>query len=153
MMIISLLLIASCAILNRLGGSKNKNWRRWGIGIALAIYGILTGVTWYYALACIATSQLFRLPITFKGDSIPEHWYNWAWLPIVGFLYGLVPFPLSIPEWTNGLIYAGVFGGIFGIIVALSNIKATADIFKWDRVELVYGALISLIAVLFRRKK
>lgn len=147
---LSILIIPICMILNRLGGSKNKNFRRWGIGVALAFYSILFGCIW--GVFCIGTSQLFRLPITFKGDSIPEFWFNWIWVYIVGFIYGLVPFPLFLlNHWIAGLIAAGVFGIVFGTIVVLSNVKETADIFKWDRVELAYGALIGIIAIIASR--
>lgn len=144
------LLVVICTILNRLGGSINKNYRRLGIGIALAIYGLLLGNWW--ALLCIGTSQLFRAPITLKGDSIPEYWFNWLWLPVAGFLYGLVVFPLSLPSaWLEGLALAGVFSTFFTLIVALSNIRATAEIFKWDRVEILYGLVLGLFAVMLNR--
>lgn len=105
------------------------------------------GVEWYFAILTVATSQIFRLPITLISNGIPKHWFNWIWIFIVGFLFGLVPFPLSLPgAWLNGVLFAGVFGLFFGTIVALSNIKATANIFKWQYVEIVYGAAIGLIA-------
>lgn len=151
--ILRVVITLACAALSRLGGSVNKNYRRIGIGAALVLYGALLGNWW--ALLSIGTSQLFRLPITLRGDSIPAHWYNWLWLPIIGFLYGLVPLPLafySVPWW-SGFAFAGIFGLVFAGIVALSNIKTTAQIFKWQYVELVYGALIGLGAAILGRKR
>lgn len=147
----AILIIAICAILNRLGGSKNKNFRRLGIGIALAAYGLLNGVVWYYALLCILTSQLFRLPITLRGDSIPRYWYNWLWLPVVGFAYGMVPAPLSAPNLKFAFLSSAAFSFFFSLTVALSNIRATARYFKWQYVEYFYGACVGIIAAIFVR--
>lgn len=139
-------IILLCAILNRAGGKYNKNFRRWGIGLVLALYGYLHHLPFWYL--CIATSHLFRLQITFKGDDITAYWYNWAWLPVVGFLYGLVPLPLALPgKLELALVLAVCFSVLFTLAVVLSNIKKTANIFKWQYVELFYGGLIGLMAM------
>lgn len=152
MLLASLILI--CAILNRLGGSLNKNWRRFGIGIFLAFMGVIFFHN-YWTLLCIGTSQLFRLPVTLKGSSIHDSWFNWVWIFILGFLYGLVPYPYALLAlWWQGLAAAGVFALVFGTLAVLSNVAATARFFKWASVEVIYGALIGFMAwVLGRRKK
>lgn len=128
-------LILSMALLNRLGGSRNKLFRRIGIPLLITLYGLWRH-QWLSLLSLPYGFAIFCLPITLVGDDITAHWYNWAWLPVLGFLIGFIPF-----SWQYALIYSV----IFTILVVLSNHKKTAEIFKWQYVELIYGGLLGLL--------
>lgn len=146
MEIVDYLIILSCSVLNRLGGSIDKNYRRFGIGLALSLYGILRGVPWYLALICVASSQILRLPITLFGNDVRDDWFNWVWFYAVSVLYSLSVLPLCLMNLEGYFIYASLFGLITGTLFVLSNIKLTSEIFKWDIVEYIYGGLIGFIA-------
>lgn len=134
-----LIYILLCAFLYRLGGSVNKLYRRLALPALLSIIYILTHKSWFGILILPYGFAVMTLPITLKGDNITKFWFNWAWLPILGFLIGLM---------NGSLLYALVYGIIFTIVVTLSNIKKTADIFKWDRVELFLGGFLGFLTYL-----
>lgn len=159
------ILIAVCAILNRMGGSLDKRYRRIGIPLLITLYGLWRH-QWLSLLSLPYGFAIFCLPITLVGDEIltdgrtklgfekngkvevsfsasfPTKWVNLAWLPVLGILIG------SIPCWINYSIYSIVYGIVFGLFVTLSNIPKTADIFKWDRVELFLGGSLGFLTYL-----
>lgn len=145
-----MVLIATIALLYRWGGEWDKSFRRFGIGIVFVVIGMLSGIWW--SIFAAATSQLFRLPITFdigggkKGEL--DTWQDWLWIPVCGFLYGLVPAPLAVSasDVLTLLHCAALFSIVFTVLVALSNYEKTANYFKWDVLETLFGALIGYIA-------
>ena len=138
------LMIPLLAVLNRLGGSVDKRYRRIGIGVALALFGLLHSVAWYWCLAVVLANYLITiLPITLTGDEI-DGALDWAWILFLGCLLGLCPALLNLHYFA----LAFPFGAIYFALVWLSNFKPTAEIFKWQYVELAVGALIGLEAIL-----
>lgn len=129
-----------CAILYRLGGDgSGKLYRRIGVPLAIFLYHFLVYRSLYSFLIIPYGFSVMTLPVTLKGDDITKFWLNWAWLPVLGYLIGLI---------NGSLLYALVYGIIFTIVVTLSNIKKTADIFKWDRVELFLGGSLGFLTYL-----
>lgn len=133
--------IIACAVLNRAGGQYDKRWRRLGIGIFLAIWGLIHSVDWALCLAVIPVNFVVTsLPITLKGDDITKYWFNWVWLYALGILWGLIPTVLHIQMFW----YCLPFSLLFGTLIVLSNVKKTAEIFRWAYVELAIGTLLGL---------
>lgn len=126
-----------CAILCRKGGDgSGKLWRRVGLPLAITVYGLLKH-KWLAILSLPFGFGVFCLPITLVGDDITKYWYNWVWVFVLGCLIGLIPI-------YSGLLAIG-YGFIFFLLVLLSNLKKTAEFFKWQYLELFFGALIGLL--------
>lgn len=124
------------AILYRLGGSVDKRYRRIMLpAILMASYLLL-----YKALVGLLILPygfaVMTLPVTLRGDSIPAHWYNWLWIPILGVLIGFITF---------NLIHAIAYSLVYTALVILSNFRLTARLFTWNRCEYAFGALLGLL--------
>lgn len=138
-MVLVIVFIALCAVLNRAGGKFDKRWRRIGLPLLIMLYGLLKH-RWWSVLSLPLGFGVFCLPITLVGDDIKAHWYNWVWVFVLGCLIGLIPI-------YSGLLAIG-YGLIFFLLVFFSNLKKTADIFRWDRVELIYGSLLAIFTII-----
>jgi hypothetical protein len=143
-MISCLILIIICATLNRLagrGGFKGALLlRRLGIPLVIATWGLLN-CRWLSILSLPLGFIVFTLPITLRGDDITKDWLNKLWIPILGILIGLIPSPLNFSLWWVCVPYSV----IFSVLVILSNTKKTAEWFKWNVLELIFGGLIGFI--------
>lgn len=125
----SILIIGLSAYLYRLGGSESTLYRKLGVPILLSL---LTGNLWIIPFGFV----VFTVPLTIKGDSIKNAWW---WVPIIGFLVGLVPMV--------GFEQALYFDTIYTLTVVLSNIKRTSQIFVWDGFEFLIGALLAYMTI------
>lgn len=143
---IHLVLLATICILSRIGGYSNKNMRRTGIGVVLALYGFYVGLSWWLALLCIAASQIFRLQITFTGDDI-DNVVDYVWVYIMAFLWTLTVLPFYFYEPLRLLPKSLLYSAIVGTVIILSNKPKTAELFRWDFVECFYSALLAVLAI------
>lgn len=139
-------IIALSAILNRLGGSKNKNYRRWGLGVLFFLLAIMKGLPIGVCALCLPASHILRLPISRTDDDINTKG-DFAWVYVVSLLWTITILPFYIGDLESYLSSALVFSLVVGSSICLSNIKQTADIFKWEFVECLYGALLGYLAV------
>lgn len=132
-----LLVIASIfAILYRKGGDgSGKLYRRVALPLLTSLIYWLTNVNFWWLSFPIGLLA-FSLPITLKGDSIHDHWFNWAWIPVLGVIMGLI---------TLNLTYSIVFSLCFTALTVLSNRKKTAEIFKWQVCEMLFGFLLGAL--------
>jgi len=62
-------LIPICSVLWRLGGSKNKGWRRFGIPVVLVSVMMLKSFVWWYIFVGLIYVGVFRLPFTLVGEN------------------------------------------------------------------------------------
>jgi len=137
MKVLSVLVIASIfAVLYRKGGDgSGKLYRRIGIPVLATFLNYLAGATWWWLTFPIGFIA-FILPITLKGDDIKAYWFNWAWLPVLGVIIGLMLLNLT---------QSIVFSLCFTVLTVLSNWKKTADIVTWDKVELALGFILGAL--------
>lgn len=142
----NLALLATICILSRIGGYSDKNMRRTGVGVVLAIYGFYVGLSWWLAFSCIVASQIFRLQITFTGDSI-DNAVDYVWVYIMAFLWTLAVLPFYFYAPLKLLPKSILYSAIVGTMIILSNKPKTADLFRWDFVECFYSSLLALLAV------
>lgn len=140
MKILFILAIASaCAWLYRKGGDgSGKLYRRIGIPVLATLLNWLAGADWWWLTFPIGFVA-FTLPITLKGDDITAHWYNWAWIPVLAVIIGLMTF-----LWWKII----VFSLFFTALTVLSNWEKTANIFRWQYVELANGAILGALIAL-----
>ena len=126
-------------LLSQLGGTFWKAYRRYFIPIiAVATGWYFTGNFYYgWIFMAIHLWGAFCLPITLKGDSIPEHLINQLWLPIWGLLVCSSALWLNTSYW----LVAVVCGLLLAILVMLSNVPATAKYFQWKWIECMQGML------------
>jgi len=126
-------------ILSQIGGTWFKWARRYVIPVVAA------GMVWYFTghfywqliPMMLGMYGAFCLPVTLKGDGIPEHWLNWLWLPLWGILICSGVLWLHLGYWLISL----TFGLFLAILVALSNVPACAKFFQWKMVEFFEGVL------------
>jgi hypothetical protein len=119
-------------ILYLAGGQVNK-WFRWGIGLPIAIVGLLTGHG-VWSLLCIPTYFIATNAFSYGEKMIWTKWFGkWASMIISGVAFGLASIPIL--GWTWG-IAQGIIGGVgFGILKYLDD----ADKLKNPWQELLRG--------------
>lgn len=118
-----------------LGGTKisekTPGWKTWRRFILPAVFAatvfFITGVWWRAGLVALLAIGAYVLPY---GERTP-----WGVKCAVGLGYGLLSLPLGISAW-NAFTAVG-----FISLFALSNTKATANIFVWKICEGSFGAL------------
>lgn len=132
------LIVPVCGLFSQIGGTWEKAFRRYGIPILMAItWSVFVGWSWWLLLMMVIQWASFFLPITFKGDSIPNNgWFNWVWLPILGVLQSSSPNVMNHDIWGVSVF----LGCLMGLFFALSNIPKTAKYFPWKFVEIFEGA-------------
>jgi hypothetical protein len=134
------------AALWRMGGSGmkpfRKNWRRFGWPMLLLAWCLTHGVNvWIAILAAILAHGTTRLSLTFFGDSLREHWFNWLWIWIAGYAIGL---PSVLLHGWIGFVYALIPCVTQGLGVTLSNIAGDpAETFVHPWVEAVVGVAVA----------
>jgi len=78
------------------------------------------------------------LPFTFKGDSLFDHWFNWLWIWLPGYLIGCPS--LLISGDLRVLLWSLIPAVVQGVLGSLSNVKGLmADTFVWKLVEGAIG--------------
>ena len=133
------------AFLWRMGGAGyplcHRNWRRVGYPLLLTGSLVLGAVAWPWAfLAGILAHLTTRLPITFFGNTVQGHWFNWVWLWILGYTYGL---PSALVHGWTGTLLALVPMVVTGASLTLSNISGkNAETFTHEFCEAVIGASV-----------
>lgn len=131
----------------RLGGAGcppfYRYWRRLGWPIVAGLVALFAQVPWWMCLLVMgATFGTTTLPVTFFGSKIPDHWFNWIWLWILGYLYGLPS--IMIHGW-NGFLYALVPSVVMGLFVTLSNIQTwPAKTFVNEACEVLIGVATAM---------
>lgn len=124
------------AILSQLGGTFLKALRRIVIPLLFLVAIVyFKGFSWLIIPAVLAQFGVFTLPFTFKGNGIPEHWFNWIWVFIWGVLICAPAMFLNLAVWPAVLV-CGLF---LGLICALSNIAIVAKWFPWKLCEAFIG--------------
>ena len=139
---LSLLSIPACSYLWRLGGSRNKDYRRYGIPILLTIIGLLAHFSIWIILAGVLHHLILRLPFTLKGNDIDDDDINWFWvMPWAG----LISFPAFLHSF-NGWVFSAwlVATVVISAFAYLSNFDETRGIIKWNTCEIVFGAACAL---------
>lgn len=126
-------------LLSQIGGTWWKGARRFIIPVlSVGLLWLFTGyVEWAVIFMAIHLWAAYSLPITKFGDSIPNDWRNWLWLPFWGV------FLCSSVLWLNWHYWPScvITGLIMAILVVLSNIKQTAQWFQWKWIEMFIGML------------
>lgn len=135
-------LLGITGLLSQLGGTCCKSYRREFVSLAMAGTWIMfQGFTWNVLLFAVSQDIAFRMPFTKFGDSIPNDWRNWLWLPLWGvFICGQVLI-LNWHVWPATMIC----GALLALLGVLSNIKATARFFQWKMVEMAEGLLPAVV--------
>jgi len=133
-------------LLSQMGGKWWKAYRRYFIPIIAVATGWISTGNFYFGwiFMMLHLWGAFSLPITLKGDSIPEHTINQLWLPVWGVLLCSSVLWLNIHYW----LIAVICGLLLAILVFLSNIPTTAKYFQWKFVEL-FGGILPLVPLCF----
>lgn len=130
------LLLPIVGLLSQLGGTYNKLYRR--VCVPLVITGfssLLLGFTWWLPVLFISVFGVSTLPFTFKGSSLYDHWFNWIWIWIAGFLLGIPSILIG------GSIFSCFIPCVVqGIVGTCSNLKFTAKYFQWKFCEFIIWA-------------
>jgi len=141
-------LVPTLSLIGIVGGTWWKASRRF-IAPAITAYALwsMAGVQWYWLIAVAASLGIWAsLPMTLKGDSIPGNWINWAWVWVLGLLAGgivtLIGFILKMVALS--LFLAILPFVVIGLFTTLSNIKATANYFRWKFCELAFWTSIGV---------
>ena len=128
------LLLPLVGLLSQLGGTYNKLFRRIVVPLVITLAAALfLGWTWWWPVLFLCIFGVSTLPFTLSGNSLYDKWYNWVWIWVLGYLYGLPSLFLS----KYGALYALIPMVITGIAGTLSNIKATAPYFQWKFCEFI----------------
>jgi len=105
-------------------------------------YFFFIGWSWWIPAIYGAYLIVKTLPVTLKGDSVLKPWYNLVWIWVLGFLNGIPALTLGIS--TNHIICALAMSivpmVVYGTVITLSNIPATAKYFPWKLDEFCMGA-------------
>lgn len=135
-------LLPIVAFLWQAGGTWKKQYRRIGFPVAATLAVLLfIGFEWWLPLFAGACFAVTTLPFTFIGDGLPEHWFNWVWVWITGYILGLPAFLIGFDAEvflmaTGSMLAHGIFG-------TLSNIPATAKYFPWKFCEGAFGFFVA----------
>lgn len=135
-----------CAVLSQIGGTWWKGARRFLIPITMLVTYV-TFVGWNWLLIPMALLQwgAFTLPVTIKGDSIPDAGFvGFAWLPVKYILTSLPPVLLAPHLW----FVSPINGLIMTLMVILSNTPKTAKYFQWKFVEAFHGMSPAIVLCL-----
>jgi len=140
------LVLPIVGLLSQLGGTFWKGYKRFIIPIvAVATAWMFIGHFYYGFIPMMLHLWLgFTLPITLKGNSIPEYTINKLWIPLWAI------FLCSSALWLNTIYWlvAVICGLLLAILVFLSNMPKTAKYFQWKGVELFEG-IFSLIPLMY----
>ena len=130
------MILGITGLLSQIGGTWAKWARRYIIPILIA------GMAWYYIgfqwkliPMMLMMYGVFCLPITLKGNGIPDHWVNWIWIPMWAILLCSSVLWLNIYYWECSIIC----GILLSTMVILSNINLTQKYFQWKMVEFFEG--------------
>lgn len=142
-----ILLNAPVTLLWQLGGTVKKQFRRIGVPLVITLAAwLFLGWSWWWLALAAAYFGVTTLPFTLIGDGVPEHWFNWIWIWILGALYGapaiiigIVTAQIILSLWL--LLVPMVAVGVWG---TLSNVKATAKYFTWKFCEGIFGFATSI---------
>ena len=129
-------------ILWQLGGTFNKLFRRLGFPIVASCAPLFyLGWSWWWPLLFGLCFLVTTLPFTLKGDGINEHWFNWIWIWILGYLYGLPSIVIGLCGGHTALALLVALTPCIatGIVGTLSNVPATSKYFPWKECEGVIG--------------
>jgi len=130
-------------LFRQIAGTWHKAVGRYLPPIAIAgAYYFFIGFSWWILPIIGAYLLVKTLPVSFIGDGIRAHWFNWVWIWILGLLNGLACLSLAIPLGltSTALILSLVPSVVYGTTISLSNIRSTDRIFVWKFVEFLMGA-------------
>lgn len=135
------------AFLWRMGGSGypglRRNWRRIGVPVLLVSVCLLRWISPLIAILMgLCLHMATRLPLTFFGESLHDHWFNWVWVWIAGYILGL---PSVLLHGWNGVLLALIPMVAQGLSVNLSNVSGwPAKTFTHEFCESVTGVAVAL---------
>lgn len=137
------------AFLWRMGGAGiapfRKNWRRVGVPIVVLFALFWSGYSEFQAIGCaVALFLALRLPLTLIGDSLYDHWLNWPWAWVAGYIIGLSS--IFVLGW-SGFLFAFIPAVAQGASVTLSNIPKTATDFPHEACEILTACAFSLFLI------
>jgi hypothetical protein len=114
------------------------------IALFLWMYGKLK--TWQGYLTLGVWWLVGTLPITLIGDSIPGYWFNWIWLWILGGIQGLwvILFMVGNKNWWKVFVWSLFPCLAYGVVITLSNLPITADLFPWKLCEGIMGFAVAI---------
>lgn len=131
---------AAFAVLNaflwRMGGAGVGPWRKVGWPVLVALQGLLAGHSPIQVLAAISLAVFaVTRPFTYFGEEIRGHWFNWVWIWCLG-LYLCGP-SAALGRWN-------LWPLAWSLAATLSNVPATARVFRWEFCECLVGVTVFL---------
>jgi hypothetical protein len=130
------------AFLWRMGGDGypllHRNWRRVGYPLILILSLLGGAAAWPVALLTGILAHLTtRLPLTFIGNSLYTHWFNWVWVWVLGYIYGL---PSVLVHGWAGFLLSIIPMVTVGMSLTLSNVSGVnSKTFTHEFCEAVTG--------------
>lgn len=138
--------VLALGFLWRIGGHGwkplGKDWRRIVAVLVIFLSCLWRGYPAWQSMLCAAPCFfVFRLPLTLIGSSLYDHWINWPWQFIVGYLCGLPA--VAIHGWA-GFALAGIPAIAQGASITLSNIQGLpAKTWTHEACEVLIGCSVA----------
>lgn len=132
-------LLPIVGLLWQLGGTFNRWYRRAGVPCTIFIFSLLYGISWQSSLlSSILLYTVTTLPFTIRKDGEIKGWTSWAWMWVLGALYGLPSQVLRLSP--VAVIVPCIVVGTFG---TLSNLRGTSQLAPWKMCEFFFGVSVA----------
>lgn len=140
------LLVPAMGLFRIIAGTWNKPAARFlsPLLLALAVY-FLSGWSWWILAVIAGSLAVGSLPVTLIGNSIPGNWVNWVWVWVYGGIKGLPSVAVALAvgqQITLALLLCLVPMLVHGLVITLSNLKATKRFFPWKFCEFCMGSSV-----------
>jgi len=135
-------LLPFAGLFRQIGGTWKKAVGRFFTPLAIGMaYFFFIGWSLWIVVIFGAFLAIKTLPFTLIGDDVDEHWLNWAWIWVLGFLNGVVCLSIAIPlgMWLDGLILSLVPLLVYGVCGTFSNLAFSRNWFVWKLCEFLFG--------------
>lgn len=138
------------ALLYMAGGTFHKSFRRFGIPLFMAVFGIIF-LGWHSGWITLSLGYVavLSLPFTLIGDDVNGHFLNFLWIWVFGYLLGLPALVIGVYLHKIGLSLALSIIPclLIGISATLSNLKVSRNFMPWKLVEFIAGFSMTLPVV------
>lgn len=140
-------LIPIVSFLWALGGSGWLPARKFGVPIAISIYALGYGITWWKFIIALIGISFFTW-----GPGYGDRYVRslgilyWPYIFFLGFMYGFCQFGLSLHfgHWLVLVLFSGVCSVLFGGTMLLSKAK----LLPWKWAEIITGGSVGLVGAM-----
>ena len=127
------------------GGTWKKQFKRIGVPLsALVVTCLFAGIHWAWIVMALWYFGKMTIPLTLIGDGIPDHWFNWIWVWVHGYLMGLpcLIFGVFTEQVLAAFLLSFVPCVLHGLFTTFSNLRFSRAWFPHKLCEFVTGASV-----------